>query len=129
MPMETIICMQNLRQEAMNQNLIYHEKYLMSANRGRHPQKFWVGQQILLSAPPPINVNRKLFPKYTGPFTITQLINDTNVEILANNSRKFIIHVDRIKPFLSPEKGRDLDLGLKFDKKKNLDDKNNDNED
>ena len=105
----------------MNQNLIYHEKYLMSANTGRRPHKFLVGQQILLSA--------KLFPKYTRPFTITQLINDTNVEILANNSCIIIVHVDRIKPFFSPEQGRDLDLGLKFDKKKNLDDKNNNNED
>ena len=75
----------------------------MSANTGRRPHKFSVSQQILLSAPPPINVNRKLFPKYTGPFTLTQLINDTNVEILANNNRKIIIHVDRIKPFFSRE--------------------------
>ena len=38
-----------------------------------------------------------------GPFTITQLINDTNVEYLANNNCKIIIHVDRIKLLFSPE--------------------------
>jgi hypothetical protein len=43
--------------------------------------------------------NAKLAPKYTGPHVITRLVGDKNVELLLNNGKAMVVHVNRIKLF------------------------------
>jgi hypothetical protein len=53
-----------------------------------------------------LNKNQKIAPKYSGPHLITKLKGDCNVELLLNNGKYTIVHVNRLKPYLSQEGGR-----------------------
>jgi putative transposase len=83
-------------------------------------QHFYKNQPVLLDEHYYLNRNQKIAPKFTGPHLITQLKGDTNVELLLNNGKTTIVHVNRIKPYISrenlpqeilkPEKGLGLEL-------------------
>jgi len=44
-----------------------------------------------------LNKNRKLAPKYSGPFTIIPVKGPHNVELLLTNGRKIVVIVARVK--------------------------------
>ncbi len=48
-----------------------------------------------------LNKNRKLAPKFSGPFKILRVKSPHNVELLLANGRKIIVNVARIKPYFS----------------------------
>jgi transposase InsO family protein len=59
------------------------------------------GQFVLLEDFNFLNKNRKLAPKFSGPFRILRVKGDHNVELLLTNGRKIVVNVARVKPYLS----------------------------
>jgi len=62
---------------------------------------FNVNQEVLLDEYSFLDKNQKLCEKFTGPHLITKIVGPVNVELLLNNGRKTLVHVNRIKPFRS----------------------------
>jgi hypothetical protein len=58
---------------------------------------------VLLNDNSFLHKNAKLAPKYTGPHRIVELKNTSNVVILTINNKKMLVHVDRLKPYHSPD--------------------------
>ena len=50
-----------------------------------------------------LNKNKKLAPKFSGPFKILRVKGPHNVELLLTNGCKIIVNVARVKQYLSPE--------------------------
>lgn len=63
--------------------------------RNEIPQ-YEVGQLVYLKNIP----KKKHSPRYTGPHKILRLVGERNVE-LKLNSRKYIVNIDKIKPYIS----------------------------
>ena len=59
------------------------------------------GQFVLLDDFNFLNKNRKLAPKFSGPFKILRVKSPHNVELLLANGRKIVVNVARIKPYFS----------------------------
>ena len=64
---------------------------------------FQPNQQVLLDEHYFLNKNQKIAPKYSGPHLITKLKGNCNVELLLNNGKYAIVHVNRLKPYYSQE--------------------------
>ncbi len=62
---------------------------------------FHEGQFVLLDDFNFLNKNRKLAPKFSGPFEILPVKNPNNVELLLANGRKIVVNIARIKPYFS----------------------------
>ena len=60
---------------------------------------FVINQQVLLDEHSFLHKNQKLCPKFSGPHIITRLKGAVDVELLLNNGRRVVVHVNRIKPF------------------------------
>ncbi|MBM3917836.1 MAG: DDE-type integrase/transposase/recombinase, partial [Sphingomonadales bacterium] len=60
---------------------------------------FRVNQEVLLDEHSFLNKNQKLCEKYSGPHLVTKLIGPVNLELLLQNGRKALVHVNRVKPF------------------------------
>ena len=67
--METAARLQFLRQKAMDQNLVFKDKYLQYANQKTAPPNFVEGQKVYITKPAPPGVNQKLYPNMTAPFS------------------------------------------------------------
>ncbi len=50
-----------------------------------------------------VNKNRKLAPKYSGPFKILRVKGPHNVELLLTNGCKIVVNIARVKQYFSPE--------------------------
>jgi hypothetical protein len=48
--------------------------------------------------------SKKFHFLWSGPFQITAKLSDLNYELLGHKARKFIVHVNRLKPCLGPAK-------------------------
>ena len=81
---------QYLRQQQVNRDV---ER--QNANRNKH--QYQVNQQILIT--PSTTIHRKLNPKYTGPYTITEVHQNNTVTIQRRNNITETINIRRIKPF------------------------------
>jgi len=66
-----------------------------------HPLRYQVGQKVLLDEHAFLHKNRKLAPNWSGPHVITRLLHDTNVELLLANNKRSVVHINRLKPFLT----------------------------
>jgi len=73
--------------------------------------KFKINQQVLLDEHYYLNRNQKISPKFTGPHIITKIKGDCNVELLLDNGKNAIVHVNRLKPYNSFE-----NMGQNFSK-------------
>jgi hypothetical protein len=62
---------------------------------------FQPNQQVLLDEHYFLDKNQKLAPKYSGPHLITKLKGNCNVELLLQNGKFSIVHVNRLKPYFS----------------------------
>ena len=93
----------------MQQNLIFKDKYLQFANQKTALPTFVEGQQVYLTKPTPPGVNRKLYPKYEGPFIIIKKLSDITFELRISPTRSIIVHASRLKHHVSPSIGRNLD--------------------
>ena len=91
--------LQYARQIAARNNDNIRDKYVEQHDNTARPSDFSLHQKVLLMDQQFLHKNRKLAPKYKGPFTITKLM-DVNVEIKNDhNNRKYIVHMNRIKPY------------------------------
>jgi hypothetical protein len=61
--------------------------------------EFHEGQFVLLNEFNFLNKNRKLAPKYSGPFKIIRVKGPHNVELLLTNGRKIVVNVTRVKRY------------------------------
>jgi hypothetical protein len=89
------IASQNM-QEAMDKAKQYYDKKVKT-------YIFQPNQQVLLDEHYFLNKNQKLANKYSGPHLITKLKGDCNVELLLDNGKYAIVHVNRLKPYFSHE--------------------------
>ena len=75
------------------------DEYQRQFNLHAKQKHFQVGQSVLLDEHSFLGKNTKLAPKFSGPHLVTRLIGGTNVELLLDNGKSTVIHVNRIKPF------------------------------
>jgi hypothetical protein len=61
--------------------------------------EFHEGQFVLLNEFNFLNKNRKLAPKYSGPFKIIRVKGPHNVELLLTNGHKIVVNVARVKRY------------------------------
>src|SRR5574343_395513 len=73
--------LQHARQIAAQHNENIRDKYMTQHDKNILPTSFSLNQPVLLDENQFLNKNRKLAPKYSGPFLITKLFN-TNAEIM-----------------------------------------------
>jgi hypothetical protein len=83
-------------EEAQTTSKHYYDKNIKT-------QTFYKNQPVLLDEHYYLNRNQKIAPKFTGPHLVIQLKGETNVELLLNNGKTTIVHVNRIKPYISRE--------------------------
>ncbi|MGL6003312.1 DDE-type integrase/transposase/recombinase, partial [Aeromonas sobria] len=93
--------LQQARKIAIANNEEVRDNYEQNFNDKVIPIKYSVGQQVFLDEHNFLNKNRKLAPKFSGPHVIQKLLNDTNAQIKLKNGRSTIVHLNRLKPFLS----------------------------
>jgi hypothetical protein len=75
------------------------EIYTQQFDKHSKVRSFSVGQPVLLDEHSFLGKNTKLAPKYTGPHVITRLVGDKNVELLLDNGKSMVVHVNCIKLF------------------------------
>jgi hypothetical protein len=85
------------RQFMDNAAIEYKQQHDLNAKQ----REFVVNQPVLLNEHSFLNKNQKLCPKFSGPHLITKLKGAVNVELLLDNGRRVVVHVNRIKPFLA----------------------------
>ena len=64
---------------------------------------FVKGQPVLLDEHSFLGKNAKLAAKYSGPHIVNRLVGERNVELLLANGKLMVVHVNRVKPFKTPE--------------------------
>ncbi len=74
-------------------------EYKEQHDKNAKQRDFVVNQQVLLDEHSFLNKNQKLCAKFSGPHIITRLKGPVDVELLLNNGRRVVVHVNRIKPF------------------------------
>ena len=97
---EMMTQLQHARRIAAANNDNVRDKYVASHDTKIAPQTFQVSQKVLIDENMFLNKNKKLAPKYNGPFVISRVF-DTNAEIIGNNNRKYIVHFNRLKPYFA----------------------------
>ena len=60
-------------------------------------------QLLLLSEHYFLHKNVNLAPKWLGPHSFTKLKGPCNVELLLANNKRLVVHVNRLKPYLSAD--------------------------
>ncbi len=91
------------RDLAVQNNLLATDKQKEYFDKKASHHTFHKGQYVLLNEFNFLNKNRKLAPKYSGPFKILRVKGPHNVELLLMNGRKIVVNVARVKQYLSPE--------------------------
>jgi Integrase core domain len=88
------------RQLAAEHNLAATDKQKENFDVKATHHSYHVGQFVLLEDFNFLNKNRKLAPRFSGPFRILRVKGDHNVELLLTNGRKIVVNVARVKPYL-----------------------------
>ena len=83
------------RQHMDNETQEYKDQF----DKHSTPKIFQKGDPVLLDEHSFLGKNSKLAPKYSGPHVVTRPINTTNVELLLDNGKTLVVHVNRIKHF------------------------------
>jgi hypothetical protein len=65
--------------------------------------EYQVGQFVLMEDFNFLNKNRKLAPRFSGPFRILRVKGSHNLELLITNGRKIVVNVARVKPYFSSQ--------------------------
>jgi len=67
--------------------------------RAKH-RSFKVGSYIYLFNPArKLGLSKKFYPSWTGPYRVTAKLPDLNYEILGQNGRKLVVHLNRLKAY------------------------------
>jgi hypothetical protein len=94
--------LQITRHIAMEHNLEMTNKNLLQQQKSSSTYEFLPGQLVYYNQTNFLHKNRKLAQNWIGPVAIKRVL-FPNLEIVLQNGRKLIIHVDRVKPFKFPE--------------------------
>ena len=68
-------------------------------NKNAEPHNFHQGQSVWLQMVTFLGKNRKLSPKYSGPYVIQKITKEGAVDLIVNG-RKIRVNVSRLKPYL-----------------------------
>jgi hypothetical protein len=90
------------RDLAVQNNLLATDKQKEYFDKKALHHTFHEGQFVLLNEFNFLSKNRKLAPKYSGPFKILQVKGPHNVELLLTNGRKIVVNVAHVKQYFSP---------------------------
>ncbi len=82
-------------QNSSHQQELNREVY----DRQAKPHNFHKNQWVWLKIENFLNKNKKLAPKYEGPYKIISLKPHNNVEIAVRKRSHVIVHVNRLKPY------------------------------
>ncbi len=93
--------LQAARELAVAHNLVATEQQKEYFDKKATHHDYHEGQFVLLDDFNFLNKNRKLAPKFSGPFKILRIKSPHNVELLLANGRKIVINVAHIKPYFS----------------------------
>jgi len=93
--------LQQARQLAVQNNEEVRDDYEKKFNKQVLPITFSIGQEVFLDEHNFLHKNKKLAPQFSGPHIIEKLIGKTNAQIKLKNGRSTIVHLNRLKPFLS----------------------------
>ena len=94
--------LQITRHIAMEHNIEMTDKNLMQQQKSASTYEFQVGQLVYYNQTNFLHKNRKLAQNWIGPVSIRKVL-FPNLEIVLQNGKRLIIHVDRVKPFKFPE--------------------------
>jgi hypothetical protein len=98
---EMYLRLQQARQLALQNNEEVRDSYEQKYNKDVLPIVYAVGQQVFLDEHNFLHKNRKLAAQFSGPHIIEKLIGKTNAQLRLKNGKSTIVHLNRIKPFLS----------------------------
>ena len=75
-------------------------------NRKAEPHHYKIHQLVLLDEHSFLGKNTKLAAKWSGPHRITRIKGPVNVELLTEKGKHLLVHVNRLKPYLMPQKSK-----------------------
>jgi hypothetical protein len=85
----------------MNNNLDATEKAKQYFDKKAEHKEFAIGQKVLLEEYNFLGKNTKLAPKFSGPFEITDVRGNHNLEIKLSNGKRVIVNNSRVKNYFS----------------------------
>jgi hypothetical protein len=88
---------------AVQSNLLATDKQKEYFDQKASHHTFHMGQYVLLNKFRFLNKNKKLAPKFSGPFKILQVKGLHDVKLLLSNGHKIVVNVARVKEYYSPE--------------------------
>lgn len=68
-------------------------------NQGRKAHTYVVGQNVLLKAEESRKLGRGIRNPFVGPYKITKIISDQNIEIDKGSNALEVVHINRVRPF------------------------------
>ncbi len=77
----------------------YEDKWSAKRDVGRKPHQFWVGQKVLWLVQGLVGNERKLSPKFTGPYLVRRLRGKSTVELAGTADGDRVVNVSKLKPY------------------------------
>jgi hypothetical protein len=93
--------LQAARRLAVQHNLEATDVQKTYFDKSATHHEYQVGQFVLMEDFNFLNKNRKLAPRFSGPFRILRIKGSHNLELLLTNGRKIVVNVARVKPYFS----------------------------
>ena len=100
--------LQAARRLAVQHNLEATDTQKTYFDRSATHHEYQVGQFVLMEDFNFLNKNRKLAPRFSGPFRILRVKGSHNLELLLTNGRKIVVNVARVKPYFSSQSSGDI---------------------
>ena len=105
-PTELYSRLQLARRIVSEHNEDTRRKYTAKFNADKNEHSYKIDDLVWLSCPPAVKaVNKKLSPKWSGPYKIVELVGVNNVKIVLANigttsskNKVLLVHVNRLKP-------------------------------
>ncbi len=98
---EWFATLQHCRQLATHHNINASDEMQAQFNKKASPYNYVPDQLVYLDVQNFLGRNRKLAPKWMGPYPISKVF-DAGVVQLKLNNRQLRVNVSRIKPYISP---------------------------
>ena len=106
---ERLQILKKARQIAMDNSLEAGLKHKMAHDAKSKPHNIVEGDMVFVENQLFLGKNKKFSAKWTGPFAVTKVINEQNVEVQISPRRKAVHSVYRLKKFIDPENSKYLD--------------------
>ena len=98
---EWFATLQHCRQLATHHNITASDEMQAQFNKKASPYNYTLNQLVYLDVQNFLGKNKKIAPRWMGPYPITKLF-DAGVVQLQLNNRQLRVNVSRIKPYVSP---------------------------